>query len=225
MLGEEMTKPFDRIELLARAALQAHARHRAIESGAGLAPLVARATRHRDLLRAEVRSLIARDVLPAGVVDELTANHGYKNVSFDVLQLVAALRTSWEQVEHKTGLTLDDIDDAEKAADQLVTAVGAREQGARSASADVRLRAFTLMASTYDDVRRAITFLRWKDGDADRIAPTYFRSRPRRRPRTAETPVETSPVELPLPPEPVRPGMPGGSPFSPSDATDETTVR
>ncbi len=224
--GEERIRPLDRLDLLARATLQAAARHRVVESGAGLPELVERVAACRELLRAEVRSLIARKLLPAGVVGELTRGQGYKNISFDVLQLVAALRDSWDELRTKTGLTRLDLDEAERGAHQLVTMVGTRKQRGRSASAELRLRAYTLMASTYDDARRAITFLRWKDGDADDIAPSLFRGRGHRPARRAAPPVELPEhPELPVPAAPVRAGMPGGSPFAPGDATNDSSER
>ncbi len=221
LVGEVMVEPIDRLELIARAALQAHARHRAIESGADIAPLVALVTDRRDLLRAEVRSLIARKLLPPGVAEELAQAHGHKNVSFDVLQLAAALRETWDAVKDKTGLTIDEVVEAEAAANQLMTAVGLRGQGARAPSADVRQRAFTLLVERYDDARRLIAFLRWKHRDADRIAPSCFQSRGRRRGKStahaeaaqqSETAVHTETVHASVL------GLPGGSPFVTGEA-------
>ena len=40
------------------------------------------------------------------------------------------------------------------------------------ASTELRKRTASLLASRYDEVRRVLTFLRWKEGDADRIAPS-----------------------------------------------------
>ncbi len=221
LVGEEMARPVERLELLARAALQAHAWHRAIESGADLAPLLARVTQCRELLRAEVRSLVARELLPSGVASELTNGQGYKNASFDVLQLVAALRESWGAVHGRTGLRAQDLAEAEAAANQLVTTVGLRDQGARSPSADLRQRAYTLLAETYDDARRLISFLRWKQGDADRIAPSFFQGRSRRRGRPAQSPTETAAAAPAESAPTAAPGMPGGSPFAVGDAAGE----
>ena len=47
---------------------------------------------------------------------------------------------------------------------------------------DQRARAFSLLAAAYDGARRALTYLRWKVGDADTIAPSLTRKRPGRKP-------------------------------------------
>jgi hypothetical protein len=225
--GEERARQFDRLELLARAALQAEARHRAFEADDVLGRLGAKVTRQRALLRAEASLLVARGLLEPSIVDDLRHGLGFKNVSFDVLQLVTAIRECWDQVHEKTGLTLGELDEAENAADRLVTGLGMREQGVRAPSAELRIRAFNLLSTTYDDARHAMAFVRRKQRDADQITPSFYRGRggrPRSRPAPArETPTEHS--ELPVPAEPIREGMPGSSPFSPDDATDDTTVR
>jgi hypothetical protein len=37
-----------------------------------------------------------------------------------------------------------------------------------------RERAFTLFYRAYDELRRAVTFLRWHDGDIEQLVPTLF---------------------------------------------------
>jgi hypothetical protein len=220
--GEEMTRSIDRLELLARATLQAHAKHKAAESGAEIAPLSSQLGTTRDALLAEVRALIARGVLSGSLITELSPGHGHQNQVVDVLQLVSVLRDNWDVIEHETGLALRYIDRADALANELALAVGQRGQGARSPAADLRQRAFTLLAQTYDDVRRMITFLRWKRGDAERIAPSFFRGRGlgRGRRRAEESEI-TPPVDAPE----IAPGMPGAPPFTEPDETEPTTGR
>jgi len=43
------------------------------------------------------------------------------------------------------------------------------------AAADARNRVFTLLTRRYDQVRRAVVFLRWDEGDADRIVPSLYK--------------------------------------------------
>ncbi len=49
-----------------------------------------------------------------------------------------------------------------------------------------RARAFALLVDAYDGCRRALTYLRWKEGDADTIAPSLFKKRPGRKPGKKE---------------------------------------
>lgn len=97
-------------------------------------------------------------------------------------------------------------------------AVGVREQGPESVAevtAD-RQRAYTLFVTSHDQVRRAISYLRWEQGDVDDIAPSLFAGKKRR---------ETEPEHPSTPEQPAPPGgngtpvnrsldhLPGGSPF------------
>jgi hypothetical protein len=61
--------------------------------------------------------------------------------------------------------------------------VGLREHAPklRAAASQRRQRAFTQLLLVYQDVRCAIRFLRALQGDADSIAPSLYRGRPRRR--------------------------------------------
>jgi hypothetical protein len=45
-----------------------------------------------------------------------------------------------------------------------------------------RARAFTLLVNAYDACRQALAYLRWKEGDAESIAPSLFKKRPGRKP-------------------------------------------
>jgi hypothetical protein len=52
---------------------------------------------------------------------------------------------------------------------QLLTPVSEREQlpTATAATADVRQAAYTVFLRSYDELRRAAEYLRWREGDAN----------------------------------------------------------
>jgi hypothetical protein len=116
-------------------------------------------------------------------IKDLKGPAGHKNQAFDVLTLVAMGREAWPQIQGKTAITSKDLDEAEMLADQLLTAVGEREQRAAlsAASADIRRAAFTLFMRAYDQIRRAAEYLRWDDGDAETYVPLLSGGRKRRR--------------------------------------------
>jgi hypothetical protein len=216
LCGEDMAKSVDRLELLARAALQAHAKHRAVASGVDVQPLSEQLVGVRDVLLAEVRSLIVRRVLHAQIIRELTLSTGYKHQCVDVLQLVSAMQDNWDVVEAETRISRAYIEGAEALAHALITAVGQRDQAARSPTADLRQRAYTLLARTYDRVRRMVSFLRWDERDADRIAPAFHNHRGSRRRKDAETDTSALAPAPGIGADPHAPGigLPGGSPFT-----------
>ena len=55
------------------------------------------------------------------------------------------------------------------------------------AAADMRNRAFTLFTRGYDQVRRAVVFLRWNEGDADQLVPSLYAKHHRARKKRAAT--------------------------------------
>lgn len=182
---------------------------------------------YADAVALATRGLINGDRL-AGFQDKI----GYKNLAFDLMALAGVLRDNWEKVSGKTAVTTDDLDQADLIGDQLVNAVGARSQETSivDEASTQRQRNFTLFANAYDEVRRAITFLRWKEDDVDEIAPSLYSGRGNSNARKKEPPVPvTPPVTNPVPVTPVADphstvatdphtasaaaGLPGASPF------------
>lgn len=188
LCGADRIRCLDRLDLVARAALIAHARRQAFDTGVNLQPAAAELTKIRDALHAEARALVARDVLHPGVLGELVGRNGFKNLCVDVLQLVSVFDANWFAIEGASGITRSYLARAETLADRLALALGERAQAGVTAAADIRQRAFTLLLDTYDDARRIITYLRWKEGDYDRIAPSFYANRGtgRRRGRASE---------------------------------------
>jgi hypothetical protein len=139
--------------------------------------------------------------------------------------LSSLLRHNWSSIENKTAITLSELDAAEELSDKLLTAVGAREQ-APAVLAEVaqqRQRFFTLFVKAYDQVRRAVSYLRWSEDDLDAIAPSLYGNRTRRKsapekpPTSPQTPTPAAPSSLaaasPLPSPAIAAGLPGSSPF------------
>ena len=211
LFREERTSVVDRIELVARAALHAHSTLRNLESGADVPALSAEVLSFREVLVAVVRTLIARRLLAGTVLRELQGSVGFSNQSLDVLQLTSMLADRWADLGPHTGLDLAYLRRAESAANALATAVGIRNQASRSSTADLRQRAFTLLVREYDEARRLISCLRWHEGDADRIAPSFM-GRPggRRKKKRAGGPgLEPTTTQVVAP----SPDVPGADPF------------
>jgi hypothetical protein len=65
-----------------------------------------------------------------------------------------------------------------------------------------------------------LTFLRWRERDADVIAPSFYAGRTRKRDDEPESPepiaapaIVTAPAVVTAPVNPIPPGMPGADPF------------
>ena len=175
---------FDKLETYTLALMESHAGFKvATEPTDTLDRLVPEGERVRELLLAEAKALELRGLFDPKKLREVEGALGRKNVASDLMLLSKAFETSWSGLEGNTRVTRGELEDAYKLGLHIMRLVGVREQGARalSAATDERLRAYTLFVSAYDDVRRAVNFLRWKEGDADDIAPALHPGRTAKR--------------------------------------------
>lgn len=188
----------------------------------------------RDLLYSDATALSKRGLVNGGPLAEFKKGVGYKNLATDLVGLASLLRHRWSEIASKSALMIAEIDRAEELSEKLLVAVGAREQapGVIAEVAQMRQRMFTLFVRAYDQARRVITFLRWKEGDIETIAPSLYASRMKGRrsesgssetaptapgtslPVTTPTPVVASGASAPVSTPPVASGLPGSSPFA-----------
>jgi hypothetical protein len=173
---------FDKLEDYALALNFAHVKFlSASQPPDDLAPVAQQSTKTRERLLAEANSLVLDGVLGEAQLAQLKGANGYKNIATDVSVLSNVLREVWPQIQGKTRLTEQDLDEGLRLSARLLRIVGVREQGpAQVAEASSqRQRAYTLLMVAYDDARRAVAFLRADEGDADDIAPSLHPGRPR----------------------------------------------
>jgi hypothetical protein len=184
----------------------------------------------KAILLAVCDSVAARGGMDRATVDRFRSGVGYKGVATDVVGLATTMKQSWTVIGPLTGMDFGKVEAAITCGMKLLSAAGLRDQ-APATVADVSLtrsRAFTLFVQSYDEVRRAVSFLRWKEGDAESIAPSLYAGRSARRKSdqsdlgTADAtpaPGATTPAPAAAGPAPIRfappaaPGLPGGSPF------------
>jgi len=136
-------------------------------------------TKARELLLSDASALAARGFIDGEKLKTLKGAHGYRNLAVDLFTLSALLRDNWDRIAGKTAVQSAELDQAETLADRLLTAFGLREQGTETTaeSAGIRQRAFSLFVNTYDDARRALSYLRWHQGDIDDVAPSLYAAR------------------------------------------------
>jgi hypothetical protein len=144
----------------------------------------------REVLRSDAQALAKRGLIAQGSLMNLSGQRGYKNIAADLRNLVNILRANWDRIESKCATTKAEIDRAALLSSSLIQGVGLREQGPSELSdlAEMRVRAYSLFVGTYQDVRRAVAYLRGSEGDVDSIIPSLHASR-NRRTRKAKEPV------------------------------------
>lgn len=179
-----------------------------------LVELSAEAMKVRDRLHRDALALAGHGLLDEGLLAQVKGGNGYKNMAQDLEILSRVMTTNWAKIQGKSATTVEDLQTASRMSTRLMRIVGLREQGPAilAAAADHRLRAFTKMLTVYEDARRAVGYLRARQGDADTIAPSLYPGRPRR--RGAEEPVAaptdgSNAVPTPVPPAVV---VPPGTP-------------
>ncbi len=160
-----------------------------------LAELAPAATQLRERLLADARSLAHYGLVDSGQLAELKGANGVKNIAQDLQILVIALQANWASIQGKAPTTAADLDTAMRMSARLMRIVGGREQGPaqQAAATDRRLRAFTMVLNVYEDVRRAVGYLRAREDDADSIAPALHPGRPRRKQADPPSPPANTP--------------------------------
>ena len=138
-----------------------------------------------DPLHRSISYLLASSMRPLAVVSDITARLAEGG------ELVVTVGDVMQQLQQALGAT------------EVSLWLHASDGLRRSAAAgDPSL--------SVDEVRRAVTYLRWKAGDADDIAPSLFAGRARRKSADDEiVPVVAAPNGA----APIGPGLPGNPPF------------
>jgi hypothetical protein len=147
--------------------------------------LLKEATTLRESLLIAAEALAHRGLVDVKRVAEIRSGQGYFDLASDLVALAALFVGSWEELNTKTAIELRDVQRAAELGPELLAALGERGQPLSApkaaGTADQRLRAFALFVRAYDACQRAVAYLRWKEGDADTIAPSLFKGRGRRR--------------------------------------------
>jgi len=195
-LGRRSATPYalDDLLLLAEAADYANALWlTAYESPDELGPLVAEAQGLRTLAVAMLRVGVAAGITQASFVEALRGGTGYGGLTSDLFAAENEFRANWSRYEGKL-LTTADLDSMRRVATMVNARVSSRRFGTprRVQIVEDRRRAFTLLVRAYEELRRDVTWLRWHEADADRIAPSLWtRAGGGRRPVT-EAPTASS---------------------------------
>jgi hypothetical protein len=163
----------------------------------------------RDQLLSDATTLARRGLIDGKRLADLKGGPGYLNIGSDLSVLAQMLRERWTDIDGKCAVRASEIDAAEGFYQRINAAYGERavNPGAAAKAADDRQRAYTLVYQAYDEARRAIQYIRWHQGDAEKIAPSLYTTR--RRPVTASgadaggdgsTTSPPPPVATPTPP-------------------------
>jgi len=169
---------------------------------------------------------VAFGIVDPGIVARIRVGSGYRDEAEDTTSAAAQIEEHWEHFDGKSPITKADLAHARERAGALSRAVALRDAGALptvTAATSDRARAFTLLWRTYDQVRRAISHIRWSERDLDVIAPSLWNAPGNGRhtgsdvatPAQPSTPAQPAAVTAPAgaPAHVADPG-PAGTPFT-----------
>jgi hypothetical protein len=187
-----------RLREFAHAALYAHIIAARYGDGSTRLPaLLAEAAplRTRMLGAAELHSIYGE--FDAGRVATIRQGTGHFDTANDLIELAMLFRETRDRLAGKTPVTDGEIVRARELGLEIVDALGQRRVGTDGAATPTRpdedrLKAFWLYAGTYEESRRAMTYVRWHEGDADLLVPSLFSGR-RRRGSSSDEPGEAPP--------------------------------
>jgi hypothetical protein len=162
--------------------------------------LVAQAKPLREDLLMAAQLLAHKGFFDAKSVAAIVGGNANLDLANDLESLAALFSSNWAAVETKSPITRADVDHAAKLGPQLLTAIGAGDKPTKvdADAIDTRNRAWTLFANAYDQCRRALTYLRWSEGDADAIAPSLHATEKKKKKSDAP------PAPAPEPPAPAK---------------------
>ncbi|WP_437319748.1 hypothetical protein [Sorangium sp. So ce385] len=225
----------DRLETYALAAWYAHLLWLATgDAESAVKPLLAEAAPLRENLLGDAEALARRGLLDAEAVADIRAGQGHIDTANDLVALSALFSASWSEIAGRTAATEEEVKRAGEVGPQLLAALGIREHGkgpGPTEAADKRARAFSLLVHAYDQVRRAVAYLRWDEEDADVIAPSLYKGRtgratPSTDTDTATAPPDEAPAGPAAPPGPPAPVTPAGTaaPLAPGGVPSGTAT-
>lgn len=172
----------DRLELYAMAFAGAHAQYQILkEHNKEPVALIREGLALRSRLVNDFRVLVRRGLVAPEPLRKLHNQRSYTKVASDLLLLEAFYHTHSTVIAGKCATTAEEIARAGALADKLTVVVSHRRMPleAESEALKVRQRAFTLFFRAYGQVRRAVQYLRYDEGDADRFAPPLSGKRKR----------------------------------------------
>jgi hypothetical protein len=129
----------------------------------------------RTTLLSDANTLARRNLIPGDKLKELRAPATQASAALDVMALVSILRAHLSTFQGKSAVNAAELAQAEMLADRMIVAAGERAHaGDELPAAHMRQAAFTHFVRCYKEIRRAMTYLRWHEGDVDKFAPSLY---------------------------------------------------
>lgn len=181
--------PTAAIESLRQTALGAWYAHliaMPAKSAGSAKELLDRATPLRAKLLKAADALADAELVDATAVARIREGSGNIDKANDLVALAALFSQSWDDIHDKTAIVQAQIDEAALLGPNLLLALAEEPLPKSDNANDTRQRAFSHLVGTYNEIRRAVTFVRWSEGDADTFAPSLYTKSRKRKPGASD---------------------------------------
>ena len=166
---------WDMLQTYGYALMQAHLTWQsALGPRSDLNQLLEAARSHFEQLRSVAQMLVKRGLLSPWYLKQATKRRGWKRYAYDLLGLVNVLREAWPKLGNKTGLTEEELLQAEVAGERLARCI---PTAPLKDLRETRDRAFTLFMRAYGQVRHVVQYLLRDKQAVNRYAPSLYRRR------------------------------------------------
>lgn len=202
-IAEELPKfelrVVDEFEDRMRALIESQSRYNAEAdvSAKELDDLEIECARIREITYADFQSLVARGIVLASSVARIREGAGREDLAADLLDMDKEIDKARAKVGDRLWITVEEQNYLREKGTELKHALASltvAEYNARQ-RIELRQRVFTLFINDYDEMRRAATYLRWREGDADALVPSLFARSRRERAEPANPANPAGPVE------------------------------
>lgn len=157
------------------------------------APPLQLAQQLRRRLLMNVELLVLYELMRPAVTTKLSMGTNIEGVSKDLRLLVGALRAAHHKIEGRCPVTAAELQQALLISSQLKRPVASAELVKYQAAVQQRARAFTLMMSAYDEVRRTVCYL-FPGKRGDTMAPSLYAENLKRKAAKAARDQRTQPA-------------------------------
>ena len=134
------------------------------------------------------------------VLAAIKGNRSHHDIASDLVQLGIMFTQIWDEVGPKMMFGPELLEQASRKGDEIMEAIAEDMLGEELVTVDLRDRFFTMLYESYDQLRRAVSFLRWSEDDVDELVPGFVSAARRSRRKAAPAP-EPAPAPAPAPAE------------------------
>lgn len=171
---------------------------RAEKPEANLPAMYAEAVAFRQSVITVGRSLVMLELMDTRVFEQAGRVIGYTNVAYELIGLCSTMLEHLPRLGGRCPLTEEQLKRGQALANLILSAQA--EKSRRSSRANLaqrnRQRAYTLLARTWVEIRRALAYLRSAERDADTLAPSFYPGRGASRRSEPVEPVEAAPSDV-----------------------------